>query len=716
MKVAVVYNRDRSGVINVMKVQNQETYDPKTVEAVAGALEAGGHNVHLVDGNMHVIDRLREFMPRVIAGDRPGMVFNMAYGIQGVSRYTHLPGMLEMLGVPYVGSNPQAHALALDKVIAKILFQSQGIPTPGFWNFATPDDHYDDITYPVIVKPKMEGMSLGLKIVRGEKELRDAVARIIEEFRQHVLVEQFIAGREFTVGLLGNGDVEALPVVELDLRGDAKRIRDDEGRDPLQKICPAPLSRAQTEHLQDIARRAFLALGLHDYGRIDVRMDEDGNPYVLEINSMADLGQDGAYVFSAKQAGYSYEALINRILNVAAARCFGAEAVEEAAARAGSKAKVAVSQSLSTRVRGFLRSQSSTVDDTIDTLAELGTPPRILERMESQLELVGFQRSPDVDAPATKLAYFKNHSQKRDRLLLVASVQPMDHSEPLRRSDDGNRIYGAGALETIGGLTVMLSALRALRFAGALRDIQCGILLALGADDASSEQRNVLMQIAASATRVFGMGASDREGSLILSRLGEQDYRLEARYLRHPKRVLHPRTVLESFCQKVTAIQGFANTKRGTEISFTRVHLEGEFRDLPESAEAELTATFQRPAQGNLLDKRIRRIASQRASDGIEYEVTVGAGYPPLVESRTSRALYRQVERLAREIHVQVTAARYARASILNLMADGPPCLDGFGPIAGLEGEEHYIVRHSLWDRATLVSLAAHRLSGSPSR
>lgn len=100
MKVAVVYNRDLSGVINVAKVQNKETYDPSTAEAVAAALERGGHNVRLLDGNMHVIERLREFMPGVVAGDRPGMVFNMAYGIQGVSRYTHLPAMLEMLGVP----------------------------------------------------------------------------------------------------------------------------------------------------------------------------------------------------------------------------------------------------------------------------------------------------------------------------------------------------------------------------------------------------------------------------------------------------------------------------------------------------------------------------------------------------------------------------------------------------------------------------------------
>ena len=120
MRVAVVHNRrnpDGPGVLNVFGPQNRETYNPRTVELVARALEHGGHTVRVIDGNMDVIEALKDFMPRVMAGERPGMVFNMAYGIQGVSRYTHLPAMLEMLGVPYVGSGPMAHGLALDKVI-----------------------------------------------------------------------------------------------------------------------------------------------------------------------------------------------------------------------------------------------------------------------------------------------------------------------------------------------------------------------------------------------------------------------------------------------------------------------------------------------------------------------------------------------------------------------------------------------------------------------
>ena len=155
MRVAIVHNRDASGVINVFGPQNRERYNPRTVERVARALESGGHTVRIIDGNMHVVEQLQDFMPRVLAGERPGMVFNMAYGIQGVSRYTHMPAMLEMLGVPYVGSGPQAHGMALDKVIAKIMFQAAGLPTAKFWNFASPDDQFEGLecspAHPLIV-------------------------------------------------------------------------------------------------------------------------------------------------------------------------------------------------------------------------------------------------------------------------------------------------------------------------------------------------------------------------------------------------------------------------------------------------------------------------------------------------------------------------------------------------------------------------------------
>ncbi|MEJ2135712.1 MAG: ATP-grasp domain-containing protein, partial [Desulfofustis sp.] len=324
MKVAIIYNKDLTGVLNTFGMQNKEFYSEKIVQRVAGCLELGGHNTRVIDGNMFVIERLQHFMPKAIDGDQMGMVFNMAYGIQGESRYTHLPSLLEMLGIPYVGSNPSGHALALDKVMTKIVWQNNGLPTPDFWVFNTPDDNLSKVRYPVIVKPKMESVSFGLKVVHKEDDLREAINFIVTTFQQQALVEQFIPGREFAVGLLGNSPIEAFPVLEFDLEGDPNAIQteEDKKKRPKEKICPADLPPELTEKMIDYSKQAFRALELRDFARVDIRMDAADNIYLLEVNSMASLGRGGSYVYAAGVAGYDFCALVNRMLDVASVRYF----------------------------------------------------------------------------------------------------------------------------------------------------------------------------------------------------------------------------------------------------------------------------------------------------------------------------------------------------------------------------------------------------------
>ena len=130
MKVAVVYNRKSEKVINKLGTSNKERYGIKAIDRIVNCLKKGGHQVIALEGDRDLIDNLEEFMPRVMKGERPGMVFNLAYGIQGQARYTHVPGILEMVGLPYVGSGPMAHSLALDKVVAKMIFVQHGLSTP----------------------------------------------------------------------------------------------------------------------------------------------------------------------------------------------------------------------------------------------------------------------------------------------------------------------------------------------------------------------------------------------------------------------------------------------------------------------------------------------------------------------------------------------------------------------------------------------------------
>ena len=294
MKVAIIYNKDIEGVINTFGMQNKEFYSEKTVKRVASCLEKAGHNVAILDGNKQIIERLENFMPRVIEGEHMGMIFNMAYGIQGESRYTHIPSMLEMLGIPYVGSSPSGHALALDKVLTKIIWKNNQLPTPDFWVFNSADEDFSTVKYPVIVKPKMESVSFGLKVVYNDEDLREAIHFIVTEFEQQALVEQFIRGREFCVGILGNSPVETFPVLEIDLEGDPDAIQtvDDKKHKPKRKLCPAPISEELADAMQKLSIQAFKALNLRDFARVDIRLDEDGTIYLLEINSMASLGGD----------------------------------------------------------------------------------------------------------------------------------------------------------------------------------------------------------------------------------------------------------------------------------------------------------------------------------------------------------------------------------------------------------------------------------------
>jgi D-alanine-D-alanine ligase len=324
MKIAIIYNKEISKVINVFGIQNKEIYNPNTIKQVTMSLEEGGHNVAMIDGDMHVIEQLQDFMPKDLKSEKMGMVFNMAYGIQGESRYTHIPSMLEMLGIPYVGSSPSGHAMALDKMITKIILQKYDIPTPAYWIFSDRNEDFTQVDFPVIVKPKMESVSFGLRVAYDVAELKEAVQHIVTEFKQPALVEQFIRGREFAVGLLGNNPIEVFPILEIDFGGDPDAIQTLENKQstPRNKICPAQITEKDVTEMTRLSISAFRALQLRDFARVDFRMDENGKVYILEINSMASLGPTSSYTKAAAVAGYNYTVLVNKMLDVAALRYF----------------------------------------------------------------------------------------------------------------------------------------------------------------------------------------------------------------------------------------------------------------------------------------------------------------------------------------------------------------------------------------------------------
>lgn len=331
MKVAVVWNHSREGVINGFGRPSPEKYSRRHVQMVVDALAEVGHEPICFEGDKHLLARLEEFMPNPNRSTPTGLVFNMAYGIQGDCRYTHVPALLEMAGVPYTGSTPMGHALALDKVITKVLMESAGVPTPAYRVLTQMPEGELGLRFPLVVKPRHESTSYGLQFIRTPEDLPAAIEAIVGQYRQAALVEEYIDGREVAIGLLGNEQLEFLPPIELDFGDRETRLmtwadKYHKRADEPKKICPAVLDAELATRLQQLAAATFHACHCRDYARVDIRIDPNGQPFVLEINSMASLGPNGSFVQAAVQAGYTFTTLVARIVDITHERYFGTPA------------------------------------------------------------------------------------------------------------------------------------------------------------------------------------------------------------------------------------------------------------------------------------------------------------------------------------------------------------------------------------------------------
>jgi D-alanine-D-alanine ligase len=326
MRVAVVYNRDRKGTINMFGMQNREWYPEETIQKVVHALESGGHTAELIQADRFLLAKLNKFLPKLSKRRPNGIVFNLALGVQGKCRYTHVPSLLELAGIPYTGSNPMGHTLAQDKVVAKQIFMASNLPTPNYRVYLSSELDTPHLKYPVIVKPRGEAASFGLKIVHDDAELKTAISELLEEYKQPALAEEFIEGREVNVGILGNYPPQALPVLELVLDGIKTGIYTHEAKfkrmknQKVKKVCPADLPVETAAYIQKLAIHAFEVLNIYDFGRVDIRLDQYNQPYILEMNSMASVNPRSSFIMAAVKAGYIYNKLINKIIDVAIKR------------------------------------------------------------------------------------------------------------------------------------------------------------------------------------------------------------------------------------------------------------------------------------------------------------------------------------------------------------------------------------------------------------
>lgn len=326
MKIAVTYNSRQGELLWPRGPFAGETYPPHYLAKIVSALESGGHEVVAMDADRQLVERLADFFGHSSADEWPGMVFNLAYGLQGHYRYSHVPAMAEMLGLPYVGSDLLGHALASDKAIAKRLFREAGLPTPAFHLVESARDLPRETDYPCVVKPVAEALSLGVRLVNDETDLRRAVVEDLATFRTPVLVETYAPGREINVGILGNGPPRAFPVVEVTLGDEIPSLYTREEKSGLgprepELLCPAPLTPSLARKAQDLALLAFQTLRCRDWGRVEMRLDETEGLQVLEVNTIPGLGPHSSFPLGARAVGLdTLESLVEAILETAIQR------------------------------------------------------------------------------------------------------------------------------------------------------------------------------------------------------------------------------------------------------------------------------------------------------------------------------------------------------------------------------------------------------------
>jgi D-alanine-D-alanine ligase len=322
-RIGLTYNLKKNVVSEAPDIEAE--YDNiETVLAIKNALEGTGLNVQLMEAN--------EQMPSLLAQHTVDFVFNIAEGIQGRGREAQVPAILNNFRIPFTGSDETTLCIALDKALTKRVLASYNIRTPGY--FVASKQHEvlpGNIAFPVIVKPNAEGSSKGISnvaIAADRKELRALLDKNFRLYGQDMLVEEYIGGREFTVGILGNGkDARVFPPMEIIYKNQDNPFniysfevkRDFESY--IRYESPANISPAIQTEMEKTARKIYEVLACKDFARIDFRLSPDGLIYFIEINPLPGLAPGYSdFLMLAEFSGMEYVSLIHKILNSALER------------------------------------------------------------------------------------------------------------------------------------------------------------------------------------------------------------------------------------------------------------------------------------------------------------------------------------------------------------------------------------------------------------
>ena len=332
-RIVVLYNTDYDAEL---EAGPDITSVRESAKAIVDALVESGYRVDLE--GVHGVE-VYSVLARLSA-NKPDLLFNLCESMNGESKNEPtFAGLLDLFGIPYTGADLLGLASCLHKQRTKDILIAHGVPTPPYRLLATEADLADasleDLDYPWFVKLSHEDASLGIteaNLVTTPRALRARVRELFAEFHQPVLAERYIEGREVNVTIIGNGrDVEVLPLHEIDFAAmpeERPRIvsyaaKWQEDHVDYAGTKPVPIRGATPELVREIervGREAWLAVGLRDYGRVDLRIDRADTPWVIDVNPNPDISPDAGVARAAAAAGMSYPQIIDRIARVAWAR------------------------------------------------------------------------------------------------------------------------------------------------------------------------------------------------------------------------------------------------------------------------------------------------------------------------------------------------------------------------------------------------------------
>jgi len=325
MKIGITYNlKENLLPLGELDSEQVEEFDSaETIEAVSSVLEGCRLTTVKLGGDINIVDKIKS--------EKPGFVFNMAEGFFGRNREAHVPAILELMNMPYTGSDPLTLALTLDKITAKKLLHQIGILTPNFTVIKQREDlvNFDDrLRYPLVAKPAWEGSSKGIyttSMADDLRAIRKNVEFLFEKYPgQPVLIEEFISGREITAAVIGNHPARILGLMEIKAKSENREdfiysleIKRN-WREEVEYIIPPNIDKSTQRSLEQLALSAFREFSCRDIARFDFRIDNRGQIYLLEINPLPGLSLGYSdLVIMAEGIGIKYGELIISILKSA---------------------------------------------------------------------------------------------------------------------------------------------------------------------------------------------------------------------------------------------------------------------------------------------------------------------------------------------------------------------------------------------------------------